>query len=305
MYPSLAWMLPCAAVALTLLYTSFGKRRWVQITAFALLAMPFLFALSSLLIYDDIDERSDTLLELWPLLLLAATALALVNLLRSGRNLDLHTLLPFVILVAINGTLMSQQLWGSTYAIWPLLVLLLAETIASFSARTTASRWFAPAFVSLISLTFLVCGGFYMASEDRLSYAQFPDGPTLHSAFPQLAGMSTPGEYLPEFDELLRYVQVNIPFNDGLILLPGEDPFYFATGRVPRFPVLLFDKATDPYSPADIAALVRDRNIRWFILKRDLQINEDPTPNRDATIQALMQEFTLAAHLRGYDVYRR
>jgi hypothetical protein len=200
---------------------------------------------------------------------------------------------------------MSQQLWGSTYAIWPLLVLLLAETIASFSARTTASRWFAPAFVSLISLTFLVCGGFYMASEDRLSYTQLPDGPALHSAFPQLAGMATPGPYLPEFDELLRYVQVNIPFNDGLILLPGEDPFYFATGRVPRFPVLLFDKATDPYSPADIAALVRDRNIRWFILKRDLQINEDPTPNRDATIQALMQEFTLAAHLRGYDVYRR
>ncbi len=234
--------------------------------------------------------------------------LALVNLFRSGRNLNLRTLLPFVILVAINGTLMSQQLWGSTYAIWPLLALLLAETIESIeslTARINAFRWFAPASADIISLTFLVCGGFYLASEDRLSYAQLPDGPALHSAFPQLAGMATPGPYLPEFDELLRYTQANIPFDDGLILLPGEDPFYFATGRAPCFPVLLFDKATDPYSPAEIASIVRERKIRWFILKRDLQTNEDPTPDREATIQALMGEFTLAARLQGYEVYRR
>jgi hypothetical protein len=40
-------------------------------------------------------------------------------------------------------------------------------------------------------------------------------------------------------------------------------------------------------------------------VKRDLQTKEDPTPDRVETMQALMGEFTLAAHLRGYDVYRR
>jgi hypothetical protein len=308
LYPSLAWMLPCVVVALALLRTKFGEMRRGQIAAFALLAAPFLFTLLSLLIYDDMDERSDALLELWPLLLLLAGALALVNLVRAWRNPDLRALLPLVLLVAINGTMMSQQLWGSTYAIWPLLVLLLAGMLASFervSRRATASGWFAPAFAALVSVTLAVCGEFYTLSEDRLSYAQVSDGPALHSAFPQLAGMATPGPYLPEFDELLRYAQANIPFNDGLILIPGEDPFYFATGRVPRFPVLLFDEATDPYSAGEIAALVRSRDIRWLILKRDLQINEDPTPDRDATIQALMGEFTLAARLEGYDVYRR
>ena len=117
--------------------------------------------------------------------------------------------------------------------------------------------------------------------------------------------MATPGPYLPEFDELLRYAAENIPQDDGLILIPGEDPFYFATGRVPRFPVLLFDPTTDPYSPAETAALARSQDIRWLIVKRDLQINVDTTPNRAATLQALMGEFTLAARLRGYDVYRR
>ncbi len=99
--------------------------------------------------------------------------------------------------------------------------------------------------------------------------------------------------------------QANIPQDDGLILIPGEDPFYFATGRVPRFPVLLFDPTTDPYSPAETAALARSKNIRWLIVKRDLQIKTDPTPDRAVTLQALMDEFTLTAHLRGYDVYRR
>jgi hypothetical protein len=67
---------------------------------------------------------------------------------------------------------------------------------------------------------------------------------------------------VPEIDELLRYAQANIPFNDGIVLIPGEVPFYFATGRAPQFPVPFFDPTIDPYSPAEIAAMMRTRNIR-------------------------------------------
>ena len=116
------------------------------------------------------------------------------------------------------------------------------DALAAVRAEALTCRpWFAPALAALISITLLVCGGFYTASEERLSYVQFPDGPAMHSAFAALKGMATPGPYLPEFDELLRYAAANIPENDGLILIPGEAPFYFATGRAPRFPVLLFD----------------------------------------------------------------
>ena len=104
---------------------------------------------------------------------------------------------------------------------------------------------------------------------------------------------------------MLRYAEVNIPQDDGLILIPGEDPFYFATGRVPQFSVLLFDPTTDPYTPAETAALASTQNIRWLIVKRDLQIKVDATPDRAEMMALLMKEFTLAAHLHGYDVYRR
>ena len=313
MSSSAAWKAPIGLAGFTArpfktpLSPETAKAHWVQIAAFALLAAPFVFTLASLLMYyDDADSRGDALLALWPLIVLLAAALAMVNLIRLPRAPSLGAFLPLVMLAAITGTLMSQQLWGSTYAIWPLLILLVAELLAFLSGfkASVSARWMLPALAALVSVTLLVCGAFYTASEERLSYAELPDEPAQHSAFPQLAGLSTPGPYLPEIDELLRYAQANIPWNDGIVLMPGEEPFYFATGRAARFPLLYFDPTIDPYSPAEIAALVRTRNIRWLIVKTDLQTKGDPTPDRAATMQLLMQEFTPAAHLRGYDVYR-
>ncbi len=228
------------------------------------------------------------------------------NLVRLRRELTLRAFVPLILLVVVNGTMMSQQLWGSTYAIWPLLVLLLGEMIAFLDGLAThagVSRWFAPALAALISASLLICGGFYTSSEERLSYAQFPEGPAMHSAYPVLAGMATPGPYIPEFDELLRYADAHIPFDDGIKLIPGEDPLFLATGRKQKFPTTDWDVTCDPYAPAEIAAMARARNIRWLIVKTDLQLKEDPTPDRAATMDLLMREFTPAAHLRGYEIY--
>jgi hypothetical protein len=305
--PSLAWTLPCVAAALLLLRSRLAKARWARLPALALLAAPFLFTLFALFLSDDADDRAVSLLALWPLLLILSAALTLIYLLRGQVD---RALVPAALLAAIHGTLLSQQLWGSTYAIWPLLILLVAEMIAFLATvklpGAALAGWsVAPALAGVIASTLLVCGGLYIASEDRLSFIDLPDGPVAHSTLPQLRGMATPGPYLPDFEELLRFAAANIPASDGLILLPGEDPFYFATGRVPQFPVLLFDPATDPYSPAQTAELARARNIRWLIVKRELQIKEDVTPQREATMKALLGGFKPYARLTAYDVYRR
>ncbi len=326
--PVLCWTVPCVIGGLLLLrfgqqgeshpgnriptrpVARVGQQLWTRIPAFALMAAPFLFALSSLWIYDDADERGDSLLALWPLLLLLGAALAMARLFRLRDEISLRTFMPLILLAAIHGTLLSQQLWGSTYGIWPLLALLIAELILCLDTfapcrPAAATRWFVPALAMVISGTLLVCGAFYAASEERLSYASLPDGPPAHSAFPQLAGLATPGPYLPEIDELLRYAQTNIPWNDGIVLIPGEEPFYFASGRAQRFPVAFFDPTIDPYSPAEIASLVRSRNIRWLIVKTDVQTKENPALDRAAILDLLMRDFTPAAHLHGYDIYRR
>jgi hypothetical protein len=302
-------MLPSVAAGLALLLSRLAKARWAQALALGLLAAPFLFTLFALLFYDDADERGDSLLALWPLLLILAAVLTFYNL---WRGLSLRALLHAIVLVAIHGTLLSQQLWGSTYAIWPLLILLIAGMIAYLA--TVKPPGAAPARVRqnlalvlsvVIAATLLICGGLYTVSEERLTYLQLPGGPALHSTYPQLAGMAVSGPYLPNFEELLRFTAADIPQSDGILLIPGEDPFYFVTGRVPRFPLLLFDPATDPYSPAQLVEQARAHNIRWLIVKRELQLDADPTPQREAVLKALLGEFKLDTRLQGYDIYRR
>jgi len=300
--PALLWMLPCVAASLVLLQCRLAKLWWARAAAVALLAAPFLWTLLSLAVYDDADERSDALLALWPLLLVLSASLTLFNL---RRGITLRALLPAIVLLTINGTFMSQQLWGSTYAIWPLLVLLLAEMIAYLAKLTLPGHALTLVITAVISVALVVCGGFYTASEERLSYAQFPDGPPVHATFPQLKGMATPGPYLPEFEDLLRFAAANIPASGGIVLLPGEEPFFFASGRAPQFPITLFDPATDPYSPAEVVEQARAHHIRWLIVKRDLQIKVDPTPQGDAVRRALLADFAFCARLQGYDVYRR
>jgi hypothetical protein len=307
--PALLWQLPAVTMALIFLRTRAASRLWARILALALLASPFLWTLHLLLLHTDPDDRADDLLALWPLVLLCAAAFALVSLILAlkRRTLTLRTLLPFVLLATIFGTLLSQQLWGSTYAIWPLFVLLLAELLACLVAGLDSPQCapLVPALAAVIAATLLLCGGLYAVSAERLDYAQLHDGPLQRSTLPALRGMATRGPYLPAFDQLVRFTDADIPHNDGILLLPGEDPFYYATGRTPQFPVLLFDNTCNPFSPEQIAQLARERNIHWLIVKRSLQLTADPMPQQDATLHLLAQQFTIYRRLDSYDVYRR
>jgi hypothetical protein len=308
--PTLLWWLPCIAAALALLHCRFGKALGTRLVALGLLAAPFVWTLTGLFLSTDADDRTSNLLALWPLVLVLSAALTLYNLIRKP---NLRTILFVLLLAAIYGTFLSQQLWGSTYAIWPLLVILIAEMLAFLFSIEVAhassdapprTLFLAPALAAIISATLVVCGVLYTVSEERLSYAQL-EGLITHSTVPALKGMAVSGPYLPEFEELLRFADKEIPLSDGLIILPGEDPFYFATGRVPQFPVLLFDNATDPYSATQLVAEADRLKIRWLIVKHNLQIKEDVTPQRAATLDALRQVYLPYRRLGSYDVYRR
>jgi hypothetical protein len=295
---ALLWTIPAALAGVVLLHT--GKHRtsrWSRPAALALLAAPFLWTIASLALTSDADDRADQLLSLWPHLLLLAVLLAVYNLRALRTNPTFNPLLPAILLATIEGTFLSQQLWGSTYAIWPLLMLLIAIMLTQIP---TIARPLA----AVIAATFFLCGGLYATSHERLSYIHL-DGPETSATLPQLRGLTTPGPWIPDFEELVRFTNAEIPADDGILLLPGEVPFYFVTGRTPQFPVLLFDPSTNPYTPQQILEQARARNIRWLIVTRNLQITAIAEPDLPEVIQTLQQDFVPYRTLTNYDIYRR
>ncbi len=250
---------------------------------------PFAWALIYLAIDDDPAERAERLLALWPVILIASLFIALWNL---KRGPTVTRLLPFILIGTVQGAFLSQQLWGSTYAIWPLLIILLAAILAElFKLENKNLFGEIESLAATAALSMLIAGAFYVASHERLNYVDLSTGELTHSTLPALKGLSMRGPSLPQFEELVRFTDREIPRNQGLLMIPGEDLFYYTTGRRPQFPVLMFDHTVNPYSPEEIVEISRRRNICWLVLKKNLQLNADPVENKNRLLDLLRVRF--------------
>ncbi len=277
---------------------------WRFLPAF-LIAAPFIWPTIYLLLESDSSERAERLLAVWPVVLILSLIAAVATV---KRRRGVSMVMPFIIIAAINGAFMSQQLWGSTYAIWPLFVILLAMTLAEVAVLPLDDRrsLMVLPFTVVVVASLLVSGGFYVCSHERLNYANLDEGGLRRSTLPQLKGLSVQGNWIPNFEELIHYTDRQIPRNEAILLLPGEDLFFYATGRRPRFPVLVFDYTVNPYSPEEIRRLARERNIRWVIIKRDLQDEDKQLAQEvDRLTDAVEQDFEQVKSLGNYDIYQR
>ena len=299
----LLWIVTSAAGALLLGYGNLRGNRMLSSLSVALMASPFAWAIIYLVVDNDPAERAERLLALWPVILIASFLFALWNL-KKGPTAT--RLLPFILIGTVQGAFLSQQLWGSTYAIWPLLMILLAGILAELFRLGNKNslreiEWFS----AIAALSVLVAGAFYVASHERLDYADLSSGELVHSTLPALRGLSMRGPWLPQFEELVHFSDREIPRDQGILMIPGEDLFYYATGRRPQFPVLMFDRTVNPYTPEEILEISRRRNICWLVLKKNLQLNGNPVENKSRLLDLLRFDFTPVQSLANYDIYRR
>ncbi len=258
-----------------------------------LIAIPWIWSEWRLFVTDDPIEHELNFLRAWPLLIVLALIVAAKT----------STTFPLLIVAAIHGAFLSQSTWGSTYGIWPLFVLLLAIVWRELEAPPLSVHSTVPAVV--IALVTLHHGWLYVANHERLTYAKVAEGEAHRSTLPALRGLVLRGPWLPDFEELVAWTDRNIPRGDAILAMPGEDLFYFATGRRPRIPVLMFDHTVNPYAPREIASLAVARDVRWVIVKKRLQLNGTPMPELGTTLAFLRPGFEVAAELRNYTIYRR
>ena len=227
------------------------------------------------------------LLRLWAPLLVCGSIAGIIALIRK------RDIVPLLVIAAIHGAFLSQQVWGSTYGIWPLLIVVIAYVTRRIHAIVSIALG-----VALIAL-----GIPYVIHNERLTYVKL-DGERHRANLAPLRGLVVAGEWLPDFEELVAWSDRNIPIDDAILFMPGEDPFYFTTGRRPRFPVLMFDRTINPYDAATIARLADERHVRWVIIKQRLQINGMPMENIDDVVRRVTAGARFVS-LRNYIVAER
>jgi hypothetical protein len=316
--PALFWLACVFGLGLALLLVRHTVHRvtlgW---TGVALLSLPFLAAVAALLFQDNASDRVEALLRLWPVLLAASLILGLWQ---CTHTATVARLIPLILLGTIHGALLSQQLWGSTYALWPMLIILIATVLVALTPREKAkdakggdgeSGDSEPSvlplivFAGIVSLALFTTGAYYALSHERLDYVDLSGETFTHSSLPALRGVAMRGDWLPSFEELVAYSNRNIPREDAILMVPGEDLFYFTTGRTPQFPVIMMDNTVNPYSAAELVDFVRQRNVRWVVVKRTLQLQEEPLAFRPQLLELLSNGFSPTASLGNYDIYRK
>ena len=310
--PQILWRLGAFLCGALLLSLNRKPRLALALLSTFLFSLPFVWTCAVLLIESDPSVRADQLLALWPFLLVVSFACALWNLRRASgvSPAGIESFLPFILIATVNGAFLSQQVWGSTYALWPLFMLLCACIFSVLfrgdkPGSSQALRITARVPASLATISLVIAGWSYARSNERLSYAKISEGERVRSTLPELAGLSVRGPWIPEFERLVQFTRQEIPADDGLLLIPGEDLFYYTTGMRPRFPVVMFDHTVNPFSPEEIQRVASARNIRWLIVKKNLQVNGEPVEDKTRLIQLLQQDFQLVREQGIYDVYRR
>jgi hypothetical protein len=240
---------------------------------------------------------------LFPPVLVAASVFALVRTARDGARFE--TLLGLVLAGTVAGTLMSLGLNGSTFGIFPLLVLAIAALVRDLRRFVQRPAQIAPVTGALLALTLAVSGTAYTLTNARLLFvdANAP-GPVVRSEFPSLAGLSARGPYVADLDAMLIWTRDNVPSDDAIVFLPGEDPAFFALGRRPHLPSVYFYDVANPYSPTEVARFADEVGLRWVFVKDRLQLVEEP-PLEQRLVAALTEHATLVARVGPYRVYRR
>lgn len=302
------WTLPiwitCFLGGTWLIRKNVEAAAWRSALGVLLALIPYVWPVIFLLMDADPSERAERLVGLWPFTFITLLVLAYGF---TRRLSGVVAGLPLILIATAHGVLLSQQLWGSTYGIWPLLMLLIGLLLVQlYDPLQDVRRWPVVMLCFVVSAMMLTAGGFYIHSNERLDYVNFEDGNMEYSKLPQLRGLSMRGEWITDFEELVEYTDKNIPKGDGVLYLPGEDLFFYTTGRHPHFPVLLFDVTNNPYDADEIASRVLASDIEWVIVKNDTQIEIDSTiDSKDVIFDKIESWFRNVATLKNYEIYKR
>lgn len=270
------------------------------LTGLAIVALPWIDAARTMFRWG-FASRSYALWGVGAVAALAAAAGA-----ARARDWRFERAVPLAAIAIAHGAFASQGVHDSSYGVWPLLLVALASGAAALVVAAPPSQRRVTAVLIAASAAVLTVLGYrHVTSHERLGFADL-SGPVEHASHPRLSGLAAPGTHLSNFERLLHRTADLIPAEAPVLVMPGEDPFYFASGRVPPLPAVLYDDTAAPYDRGELVRLLDEHRVEWIILKTRLQLRNRPWRHLDAFVASdLPSRFTAVDEVPGYRIYRR
>jgi hypothetical protein len=222
--------------------------------------------------------------------------------LRDQKALDHWTLLGIVPSMTAIASFLSQTVNNSNYGIWPLFVLMMALPARLLFSLGVAEDFYRRQ-IKIVSVTITILLCIYSMTLRRLKFVSL-EGALRKASHENLKGLATPGNWIREMEEMIRKTEELIPRADKVATLPGEDPYYFLTGREPAVSYISYNWITCNLSSKAIIDEYLEKNIKWVIVKTKLQ-DADGFKSMDKVMQYLQVHYEKKEATPAYDIYKR
>jgi hypothetical protein len=203
----------------------------------------------------------------WITVTLSGLGILLIKFVKRDWSFSTFVIIPLIL--ASHAAFLSYGIGGSNYGIWPLLILAAAYVVRFISDLLPEFHFpliLSPAFVAISFVLYQSLLGFeYHRNVYDVAGVEYT------SSISRIAGLSSPGSYIPAMEQLISYTEKEIPKEDTVAFVPGEDPFFAMTGRSNPMPFVQYFTAT--YEPKwnNVLGEFTDRGVTWIIVKRKTQ----------------------------------
>ncbi len=237
----------------------------------------------------------------WYDISLIVVSIYLFKILKNLKTDSFLLLLPIVVVGVSYSSFLSQGVIGSSYGIWPLFFLMIAFIYKYLTDYVKSYNWLIPVIVFVVLIS--MCLGISVNKNTRLSYIPL-NGKLQKATRSNFEFVATPGNWISEMEECFTYIDSNIPKEESIIGIPGEDPIYFATQRTPELRYFSLNSNVCPFSEKQICNDIMLNNIKWIILKTNPQM---PVGffSTDSIKSFIKSDYKLVKVIKGYEIYRK
>lgn len=215
------------------------------------------------------------------------------------KNKNINYIVGIIaLLLTIASSLVSQGIIGSTYGIYPLLMFLLLFIYENIEGIKKIKKHT----LCIIPLAIIVSLFIMVVTEVRMAFIDL-SGEQYTSKTKALAGVSAPGHYIENLDNLIEWVNTNMDLQESFVELPGEDPIYFATGREPRLKYFHLNSTMFPYTIEKYKDDCLNEHIDYIFVKTDLQCAGGFIDYEEFSVM-IIDKYFFVKKLPGYAIYK-